>query len=265
MNLIWKNPEEFRNATLGKRIDVDNFPKEQPYQCWDLPAFFWSRVVGRFLATKQGGGGAKDCWNYSRIYNAGSEFELITDRNALRVGDWLIDNGGEWGHVGMITGIVAQGQVVRLLGQNQPYGYVNEINFSLRNFAGAFRLKAWNNSPSPAPNLNKSVEELAREVIAGKYGNGDARRNALGARFNEVQAKVNELLATPTPAPQQPAPRPSYIVQAGDTLGQIIVSQGWTNGRELWGPNGAVEQIARHNGIANANLISVGQRIERDY
>ena len=227
MNLIWKNPEEFRNATLGKRIDVDNFPKEQPYQCWDLPAFFWSRVVGRFLATKQGGGGAKDCWNYSRIYNAGSEFELITDRNALRVGDWLIDNGGEWGHVGMITGIVAQGQVVRLLGQNQPYGYVNEINFSLRNFAGAFRLKAWNNSPSPAPNLNKSVEELAREVIAGKYGNGDARRNALGARFNEVQAKVNELLATPTPAPQ-PAPRPSYIVQAGDTLGQIIVSQGWT-------------------------------------
>ena len=264
MNLIWKNPEEFRNATLGKRIDVDNFPKEQPYQCWDLPAFFWSRVVGRFLATKQGGGGAKDCWNYSRIYNAGSEFELITDRNALRVGDWLIDNGGEWGHVGMITGIVAQGQVVRLLGQNQPYGYVNEINFSLRNFAGAFRLKAWNNSPTPAPNLNKSVEELVREVIAGKYGNGDARRNALGARFNEVQAKVNELLATPAPAPQ-PAPRPSYTVQAGDTLGQIVVSQGWTNGRELWGPNGAVEQIARHNGIANANLISVGQRIERDY
>ena len=51
MNLIWKTPEEFRNATLGKRIDVDNFPKEQPYQCWDLPAYFWSRVVGRFLAT----------------------------------------------------------------------------------------------------------------------------------------------------------------------------------------------------------------------
>lgn len=265
MNLVWKTPEEFRNATLGKRIDVDNFPKEQPYQCWDLPAYFWSRVVGRFLATKQGGGGAKDCWNYSRIYNAGSEFELITDRNALKVGDWLIDNGGEWGHVGMITAIVAQGQVVRLLGQNQPYGYINEINFSLRNFAGAFRLKAWNNSPIPTPNLNKSVEELAREVIAGKYGNGDARRNALGARFNEVQAKVNELLSTPTPAPQQPALRPSYIVQAGDTLGQIVVSQGWTNGRELWGPNGAVEQIARHNGIANANLISVGQRIERDY
>lgn len=263
MNLIWKNPEEFRNATLGKRIDVDNFPKEQPYQCWDLPAYFWSRVVGRFLATKQGGGGAKDCWNYNRVYNAGSEFELITDRNALKVGDWLIDNGGEWGHVGMITAIVAQGQVVRLLGQNQPYGYVNEINFSLRNFAGAFRLKAWNNSPAqPAP--TKSTEELAREVIAGKYGNGDARKNALGNRYAEVQARVEEILATPAPAPQ-PAERPTYTVQAGDTLGQIIVSQGWTNGRNLWGVDGAVEQIARHNGIANPNVIYAGQVIERDY
>nr|DAY24911.1 MAG TPA: hypothetical protein [Caudoviricetes sp.] len=36
MNLIWKNPEEFKNATLGKRIDVDNFPKEQPYQCYEF-------------------------------------------------------------------------------------------------------------------------------------------------------------------------------------------------------------------------------------
>lgn len=55
---------------------------------------------------------------------------------------------------------------------------------------------------------NKSVDELAKEVIAGKYGNGDARKNALGSRYSEVQAKVNEMLAgnskpsTPTPTPQ---------------------------------------------------------------
>lgn len=41
---------------------------------------------------------------------------------------------------------------------------------------------------------NKSVDELAREVIAGKYGNGVDRKNALGSRYNEVQAKVNEIL-----------------------------------------------------------------------
>lgn len=43
--------------------------------------------------------------------------------------------------------------------------------------------------------LNKSVDELAKEVIAGKYGNGDARKNALGSRYSEVQARVNQLLA----------------------------------------------------------------------
>ena len=48
--------------------------------------------------------------------------------------------------------------------------------------------------------VNKSVEELAKEVIAGKYGNGEARKKALGDRYAEVQARVNEILA-PTPKP----------------------------------------------------------------
>lgn len=53
---------------------------------------------------------------------------------------------------------------------------------------------------------NKSVDELAREVIAGKYGNGDARKAALGSRYGEVQARVNQILAGNTPAP---APTPA--------------------------------------------------------
>ena len=41
----------------------------------------------------------------------------------------------------------------------------------------------------------KSIEELAQEVIEGKYGNGEDRKNALGDRYAEVQARVNEILA----------------------------------------------------------------------
>lgn len=37
----------------------------------------------------------------------------------------------------------------------------------------------------------KSVDELATEVIRGVYGNGQARRDALGGRYEEVQAEVN--------------------------------------------------------------------------
>lgn len=61
----------------------------------------------------------------------------------------------------------------------------------------------------------KSVEEIAREVIAGKWGNGTDRKNRLqaaGYAYSAVQAKVGELLgegsgsATPAPAPAPTAP-----------------------------------------------------------
>lgn len=43
----------------------------------------------------------------------------------------------------------------------------------------------------------KSVDEIAREVIQGKHGNGDARRKkieSMGYNYAEVQKKVNQLL-----------------------------------------------------------------------
>jgi len=40
----------------------------------------------------------------------------------------------------------------------------------------------------------KSIVDLAQEVIQGKYGNGEDRKKALGSLFDEVQAKVNEIL-----------------------------------------------------------------------
>lgn len=48
----------------------------------------------------------------------------------------------------------------------------------------------------------KSIDEVAKEVIAGKWGSGDARKSALknaGYDYSEVQNKVNALLSgTPT-------------------------------------------------------------------
>lgn len=39
-----------------------------------------------------------------------------------------------------------------------------------------------------------TADELARRVIAGEFGSGNARRGALGSRYAEVQARVNEIL-----------------------------------------------------------------------
>ena len=41
---------------------------------------------------------------------------------------------------------------------------------------------------------SKSIEELAKEVIAGKYGNGEERKQNLGSLYNEVQNRVNEIM-----------------------------------------------------------------------
>ena len=48
---------------------------------------------------------------------------------------------------------------------------------------------------------SKTIEQIAKEVIAGKYGNGSARKKAietLGFNYEEVQKKVSELLGTKT-------------------------------------------------------------------
>lgn len=44
----------------------------------------------------------------------------------------------------------------------------------------------------------KSIDILAREVIAGQYGDGDARKNALGDKYSAVQNRVNEYYAVAT-------------------------------------------------------------------
>ena len=47
-----------------------------------------------------------------------------------------------------------------------------------------------NNVSQETPN----IEELARAVIRGEYGNGQERKNKLGNLYNEVQKRVNEIL-----------------------------------------------------------------------
>ncbi len=50
------------------------------------------------------------------------------------------------------------------------------------------------------PDIRKTVDELAREVINGLWGNGQERADRLeaaGYSYNDVQARVNELLYAP--------------------------------------------------------------------
>lgn len=58
-------------------------------------------------------------------------------------------------------------------------------------------------APAPAP-TKKSVQEIAAEVWAGKWGNGAIRKQRLeaaGYNYNEVQKAVAAYKKTPTPTP----------------------------------------------------------------
>lgn len=94
----------------------------------------------------------------------------------------------------------------------------------------------------------KNIDELAREVIAGQWSNGDDRRKKIteaGYDYNAVQKRVNEILGTKTTVQHT-----YYIVKKGDTLSGIAKKYGTT-----------YQELARKNNIKNPNLIRVGQKL----
>lgn len=98
-------------------------------------------------------------------------------------------------------------------------------------------------TPTPKP-AKKTNEQLADEVIAGKWGNGAERKQRLtaaGYDYNAVQAIVDKKLA---PKAQY------YTVRPGDNLTAIAQRFGTS-----------VAQLVAWNHISNPNLILVGQKL----
>ena len=89
---------------------------------------------------------------------------------------------------------------------------------------------------NPAPRPTKSVDEVAKAVIRGDYGNGSDRKNRLeaeGYNYSVIQSKVNELLGSsskPKPAPQPaPAPKPAKSI---DDIAREVIRGSWGNGKD---------------------------------
>lgn len=47
--------------------------------------------------------------------------------------------------------------------------------------------------PTPKATFGNDLEENARRVIRGDFGNGQARKEALGDRYTEIQNRINEI------------------------------------------------------------------------
>lgn len=197
----FSTPNNFKNATLGKCIDADG---KWGSQCVDLFAVFQKEYTNRWLDTC-GTGAARGLWK-CKEKNAGNDYDLITNVHDLQLGDWVIFDGGAYGHVGMAMGPYNQGYI-SLLGENQGGkscsgggAATNIINMNTKTFLGAFRPKIYEKpTPTPAP--------------------------------------------TPTP---QPTPAPvstkcqSWTLKKGDTLGKIMKA---CEGKVTWGS--AMDEYAK--------------------
>lgn len=103
--------------------------------------------------------------------------------------------------------------------------------------------------PAPKP-AKKTISEIAAEVIAGKWGNGETRKKKLteaGYSYTEIQAEVNKRLTGNTSS----SSAKTYTVKKGDTLTAIAKKYGTT-----------VAKLKKANNIANANKIYVGQKLK---
>lgn len=134
--------------------------------------------------------------------------------------------------------------------------------------------------PEPDKTPQGSTLTLVYDTMLGHYGNGDARKEALGTRYNEVQDMINHIASASANQLAQEVwagtygngevrkvvlgsrysevmsivngtvQAQYYTIKAGDTLSGIASKYGTT-----------YQRLARLNGISNPNLIYAGQTI----
>lgn len=127
----------------------------------------------------------------ARCKNISTDFSNITPGEIL----WMP------GHVGVYIG---NRQVIECTAGWESKVLYSNVDSSGRRTRNGSQIYSWKKhgklpyidyvASSDVSYDTKSTEELAKEVIDGKWGNGQERKDRLGSRYAEVQAKVNEIL-----------------------------------------------------------------------
>jgi hypothetical protein len=95
-------------------------------------------------------------------------------------------------------------------------------------------------APAKKPMTPEEIEKIAKEVLDGKYGNGNERRSKLslaGYDYSAVQNRVNELVAelekakaeTSEPVNEEPKPTPKFTTEE---MVQKVINGEYGNGDE---------------------------------
>lgn len=175
-------PDQFYAEWNGKRIDRDG----NGFWCVDAFKQWCHEVLGYEWPTKNGW--ADGYWYYRQEH--AKDFDFITDPSQFQDGDWVIwpRDGKEpcpSSHIAMYY----HGQCFGMRQGSKNHVFeLKTISFS--GVLGALRWKGY-------AIQSNDIDSVAKEVIAGKWGNGADRRERLtaaGFSYALVQERVNELL-----------------------------------------------------------------------
>ena len=172
--------------------------------------------------------------NCGTIINKAKSMGIWVENDAYKpnTGDWVLydwddsgkgDNTGSPDHVGTIKSV--SGNTITVIEGNYS-NMVKEREISVNGrYIRGFVVPKYSEldggsgtTPTPAP-AKKSVDEIAKEVLAGKWGNGDDRIKRLtqaGYDYNAVQKRVNELAgggSTSKPSTSKPATQKKVTVK----------------------------------------------------
>lgn len=133
-------------------------------------------------------------------------------------------NDGYSDHIGYVESV--SGRTITTIEGNKGQAVARRtLSVGAGNIRGYARPKYGAGSGSTTPSTpSKSVSQVADEVIAGKWGNGDARKNALeaaGYNYSEVQAAVNAKLSGGGSAPAK---------KSNSEIAKEVIAGKWGNG-----------------------------------
>lgn len=153
------------------------------------------------------------CWQENDAYIPGLGDGILYDWDDSGSGD----NTGNPDHIGTVIYVNKEsGYMVVMEGNYSDAVKKRTIMINGRFIRGFICPKYTGNGAElpPAQSGGKDIKTVAREVIAGQWGNGDARKKnleAAGYNYKEVQDTVNQILngnavqpSTPTQPQEQP-------------------------------------------------------------
>lgn len=202
---------EFINDVKSKGgVDTDRYYGKQ---CMDLYNYYCNNFLN---LQNVGASCAKEILNNSNLMNNVKRIDNYLEFVPQK-GDIAVWTGNQYGHVAICLG----------------EGDINSFKTIDQNWKGTRQLtEEWHNYTYMAPLVflrpknqtniqDKSIDELADEVIALKWGVGQDRKNRLtqaGYDYNAIQQRVNEKLSADT--------------KSIDQLAQEVIAGKWGVGQD---------------------------------